>query len=611
MSLPYSFKFSAVALFVICLAHSASATQYELFSGNCSDYTIIISRNASESEQYAAKELQSCLSKLCSVKLPIKYCGEGKKDYRIIVGYNDDLKSLIPDCIKPNSTDESFLYKSIGGDIVIIGGSDRGTMYGVFSFLERELGVRWYTSSCTVIPQQANYSFSSIEFSDAPVIPIRNIMSSELRDATFRVHCRLNEKIKTSPSIPNPQIGGHYALLAPHTMSFLLPIDEYYNSHPEYFALRNGKRKNISTQPCISNPDVLRICTSNLIDVMRTRPEFDIYQVSLNDNFQHCECKECQESIRRMGSYTDLVLAFVNSIASAVEIEFPEKKIEFLAYHEIQSPPLSVRPRSNVAIRVANSESCHIHGIEKCISEKAHCFYQELLKWRSLTNELNIWEYACNFSINYLPYPNFKGLQENIKTYHKLNVKGILEEGNHYTYNGEFQVLRDYVLPRLLWNPEADLDSLVNDFINGYYKSAAPYMRQYYDLITSKITDSVHLSEYTLYDNDFYSNELIRQALLLFEQAKIMADDDVILRRVEIEEFSVGLIYTFRNPKLAIIDGTFHQVHKVFEREGIELRWKDLKDKYDYIAQLAKWSKINPLTVLVKYLYSRNSPTKN
>ena len=48
-------------------------------------------------------------------------------------------------CLRAKENDESFIYQNIGSNISILGGKARGTMYGVMTFLERELGCRWYT----------------------------------------------------------------------------------------------------------------------------------------------------------------------------------------------------------------------------------------------------------------------------------------------------------------------------------------------------------------------------------------------------------------------------------------------------------------------------------
>lgn len=568
-----------LALFII--AQRGCAKTYKLFEGGRSSYSIIVGSNASESELYSAKELQSYILQIGSVTIPIKYCGEGKKGNRIIVGYNHDVRKLLPDMPRPLLEDEAFFYKNVGGDIVIIGGSERGTMYGVFSFLENEFGCRWYTETCTVVPKRTFFSFTCFDHAEAPAIPVRNILYSEFRNADFRAHGRINGRMRTAPEKPWPQPGGGPAMMSAHTLSFLLPIDVFFENHPEYFSLRKGKRK--STQPCFSNPDVLRICTSNIRKIMRERPEFDIYEISVLDNSEHCECAQCKASMTRLGNYSDFVLDFVNKIASAVESEFPDKKLQYLAYRGTRKPPLNVRPRRNVSVMVSDIETCHVHGFEECDSEDSKQFYYELIEWRKISDELNIWEYANDFSAFNIPFPNLYALQKNLKTYRRLGVKNILIEGDHYTYNGEFQALRIYVLCRLLWNPNCDLDALVDDFFRGYYGAAAPYMRQYFDMIHSKVQTDTHLTIYTSYRDHFYDGSFIQNALQVFEKAKSSADNDEILRRVELEEFSVCLLYTLRDPQQAIADGIYRQVKKVMERDKIELYKENLKQRMSQI----------------------------
>lgn len=575
------YRYVIVLLLIVQSSNGMAAKKYQLFSGGQSTYSIIVSKDASESEEFVANELQSYLSQAGNVAIPIKHCGEGKNGYRIIVGYNKDVKTLFPDIRKPLPEDEGFYYKSCEGDIVIVGGSERGTMYGVFAFLENELGCRWYSEKCTVVPKRNSYSFVSLDYSDAPAISIRNIMYSEFMDATFRVHCRANGRIKTGPAKPWPQPGGGPAMILAHTLSFLLPADEHFEKHPEYYALRNGER--VSKQPCFSNPNVLSICTNNLLRIMRERPEFDNYEVSALDNCEHCECSQCKAAIARLGNYSDLVLDFVNKIAEAVETEFPDKKIQYLAYQGTRHPPLRVKPRRNVAVMVSNIECCHVHGFEQCGSEDSKQFLKELQQWRRITDELNIWDYANNFSAFNIPFPNFYALQDNLKTYQRMGIKYILMEGDHYTYNGEFQALRIYVLSRLLWNPDCDLDELVNDFLRGYYGASAPYMRQYFDLIHNRVQKDTHLNINTSYRDHFYKGNFIANALKIFKRAKSVANNDEIRRRVEMEEFSACLLNTLRDPQQAIADGTYWQAKKVMERENIDLRNENLKQRISQI----------------------------
>lgn len=567
----YRFISTVIILLILSVCFEAKAKSYTVFAKGHSDYAIIVDKDASESELFAAKELQNRIVEIGGVTIPIVGCGEWRNGKRIVVGYNKDSKKLFRRLKQPLPSDESFFYKNIRGDIVLVGGKEKGTMYAVFSFLEKEFGCRWYTKDFSLIPKKESFSFSKLYNKEEPAFPRRSILYSEVGDPSFRAHSRINERLITVPKTPIYQIGGHYNFLSPHTFSFILPVDKYFNAHPEYYAYVKGKRIKEQTQPCFSNPEVLRICVREVRTIMKEHPEFEIVEISSLDNINRCECDECKKLTDSLGNYTDLVLNFVNQVADSVRLEFPEKKLEFLAYSNTRVPPLTVKPHDNVVIRICDHNICHIHGFASCEDDNSKQFREDLDKWCSLTDNLCCWEYATDFSWRNIPFPNFYALQDNLKQFAKIGLLSAFVQGNNYSYNGEFQALRIYVVTKLLWNPNCNLDEVIDDFIYGYYGASAPYIRQYFDLIHYSIQEETHLSPFASYTESYYTEELIEKAKALFKKAKEVADNDEILRRVELEELSVCLLKTLVNPKDAMKDGSYEQTKQIIEREQIDI----------------------------------------
>lgn len=570
---PISYRhiLTAIIILFFSVCFKAKAKSYTVFAKGHSDYAIVVDKNASESELFAAKELQKCIVEIGGVTIPIVGCGEWKRGKRIIVGYNKDSKELCRRMKQPSPSDESFIYKNKRGDIFLVGGKERGTMYAVFSFLENELGCRWYTQGCTVMPKRESFFFSKLKKEDEPAFPRRSVIYSEIGDPVFRAHCRLNERLVTKPTKPVKQIGGYYSFLSPHTFAFILPVEKYYKEHPEYYALVGGKRVLDQTQPCFSNHDVSSICVREVRKILKEYPAFDIVEISALDNKNRCECDECKKLTDSLGNYTDLVLNFVNQVADSVRLEFPQKGIEFLAYSNTRVPPLTVKPHDNVVVRICDHNICHIHGFATCEDDNSIQFMEGLVKWRRLTNNLCCWEYAVDFSWRNIPFPNFYALQDNLKQFAKIGLLSAFVQGNNYSYNGEFQALRIYVMTKLLWNPHCNLDEVIDDFIYGYYRASAPYIRQYFDLIHSNIQEDTHLTASASYTESYYNEDLIEKAKVLFKKAKEVADSDEVLRRVELEEFSICLLKTLMNPRDAMKDGSYEQTKRLIEREKIDI----------------------------------------
>lgn len=584
--LSFSAHFTAcILIFSSFHANDTWANGYTVFSNGRTSYSIVVSSKASESEKIAASELKYYIDSIGNVNIPILNSGRGSKGKRIIIGWNIDSRLLFPQLMEPAHNDDGFTYKSKNGDIIIIGGKDRGTMYGVYSFLENELGCRWLAEDCTVIPARNNYSFNCLDHTERPCFDYRSALFTECKDLNFRVHCRLNESILTSPRKPLPQKGGTHYFLSPHTMHILLPIDKYYADHPDYYALVKGKREKDKTQPCFTHPDVLKICVDELRSLMKAYPDIEIFEVSALDNNKDCECERCKMQKDKLGSYSDILLSFVNSVADSLRDEFPDKKIEFLAYQSSCALPHSVKPHNNVVVRFCSSGICHSHGLANCNSEKSRLAYSDLCGWRDLTSELYIWDYASNFSWYNIPYPNLYALQDNLQLYDKLGVKGVFLEGNHYSPKGEFYALKIYVLSKLLWDPYLNISALVDDFVYNYYGSSSAEIRQYFDLIYSAIGDDDHLAIMQNCSNDYYNKTLIESAITLFDKALAKADTEERLRRVEVEALSPKVAYCMINPIAARKDGTIDWVKRISERENIAIVKEDAKWSYDRIME--------------------------
>ncbi len=280
---PSLFKFS-LTLVLLLLTAAASAANW-LFRDGRSDYQIVISSEASTSEQTAARELQLYIEKMSGVRLPITNNIEtdGKS---IFVGYNSRVADLTG-ARKPRTNDENFTYRTVGHNLFIWGGSQRGTMYGVFTFLEREFGVHWFTPKCTAVPTCRRWKLPRLDHSERPYVKYRYsnyFVASNVPE--WSAHTR--ENTKWSPS--TNAYGNIEAYYGAHTMEWLVPPSEFFKTHPEYFCLRDGKRYSGYGQLCLSNPAVLEICKKRLAQRMRENPGFRIYSLSQNDNFLCCQC---------------------------------------------------------------------------------------------------------------------------------------------------------------------------------------------------------------------------------------------------------------------------------------------------------------------------------
>jgi len=549
--------------------------EYALFSHGKSDYRISIANNASESEKWAAKELQHWLKEISGVELPLLPEDQNFNGPQIVIGQSSISSKSSPSTTPPvskspsppvsqssPSTEESFRYYNLGPNIVITGGQQRGTMYGVFEFMERELGCRWYTPTVNMIPKREELKFVWFDHAEKPGVRVRNDFYFEAFDPIWATRNKMNGAMGY-----REQPGGIESYWAVHTFYPLMPPAEFYKKHPEYYSLIDGKRIYERAQLCLTNPDVLRIITDRIKKRMRESPEYLIYDVSQNDWHNPCQCDKCQAIVKAKGSESGLIIWFVNQVAEAVEKEFPDKFIGTLAYQYTRTPPKDIKPRHNVVVRLCSIECCFAHDFKFCPENKS--FLDDLKGWSAIAPHMYIWDYVVNFGHYVMPYPNFRVLQSNIQSFRDNNAIGIMEQAAYQSRGGEFSELRSYLISKLLWNPESNTEAVINDFMYGYYGRAGKFVRQYFDLLHNRITPDTHIHLGLTPGDAIFSDDFVQQSCDLFKEAVKVADNEEMVRRVEMCSLPVLYLKCKRTPAIARQDGTYENFCRIAKRENV------------------------------------------
>jgi hypothetical protein len=433
-----------------------------LVKDKVSDYTIVLSVQASKVDKQAAQELRSYLRQITGATLPIVTDDAAPTGKEIILGQNRHLEYLKTRINYKKLGEEGFTIRTVGDNIVIAGGPKRGTAYGIYTFLETHLGVRWYTPTVTVVPKQSVIAIGAINDTQVPVFDWRSDFAGELLEANYIMHNKCNGHVIDHD---------RSQLTGAHTVFTLLPPEKYFKDHPEYYALRGGARQPVEL--CLTNPDVLTEVVKNLKQLIAADPEQKFWSVSQMDNGEPCECPNCKAIDDREGSYMGNVLIFANKVAAAI----PTTQISTLSYWYTIKPPKTVKPAENVVITF-----CTDGWRQVPFDAPQNAVIDSYFKtWQSLTAKLYVWDYLIRYGDIQSPFPNWRSLQPNMQYMVAHGVKGIFAEGSPPA-GAEFSELRGWVLAKLLWDPNCDFDAAMNDFLNGYYGAAGPAIRKYIDL---------------------------------------------------------------------------------------------------------------------------------
>jgi hypothetical protein len=518
-----------------------------------SRYRIVIPSTPTESESKAANILQDFLIQISGAVLPIISAEKARGSYEIVLGQNDRIDELGLNINYNELQQDGFLIKTDSARLIIAGGSGKGTIYGVYTLLEKYLNCRMYTPSARVIPKQKQITLDKIDDKQIPPIRFRSIHYKSTWDAEYVDWHKLSHDENGERKDWGMWV---------HTFNALVPPEVFFEKHPEYFALVDGKR--LPTQLCLTNPDVLKITIQNLRKKIAQNPDALYWSVSQNDNKRYCTCDNCRVIDEREGSPSGSIIQFVNQVAD----EFPDKIISTLAYEYGRKAPRTLKPRPNVNIMLCSIEAYrHLPITEDPASAD---FVKDVEDWGKIAKDIIVWDYVIQFTNLISPFPNLHVLQPNIQFFVKNGVNAMFEQGNREV-GGEFAELRGYMLAKLLWDPNLDADMLMNDFLNGYYGNAGPHIRRYIDTMReSQETSSMPLRIFgnpNEEEKSFLSPGLMDTYNMIFNEAeKSVADSAELLERVRIARLPVSFAMMEQAKKQYTGDrGVFHKVNGVWE----------------------------------------------
>ncbi len=531
-----------VVLALLCLVFCGRGMAgLRLVHDGKSDYRVVLANDASPSEHFAAAEFKRYIHEISGATLPYAPDGPTPPQKAVLIGDAEALRSLnlaVPACARH---DEGFLIRTAGDRLVITGGRLRGTMYGVYAFLEDVLGCRWLSATASKIPRMSSIMLPNLDTADSPAFEYRDVF---IREAMNKEYASRNRSNGAHAGLDAARGGGVLYYPFVHTFASLVSLDKYWDSHPEYFSMVDGKRTRDHTQLCLTNPDVLRIATETVLTWMREHPEAKLYSVSQNDWYNNCQCDRCKTIDAEEGSPSGLVLRFCNAIAEETEKLYPDKLIDTLAYQWTEKPPKITKPRHNVRVRLCPIFCCEAHPYETCDANENKAFVENLREWAKVTDQLYIWHYNTSFAHYLNPFPDYRQLVDSARLYKKTGVKGIFWEGSYPTGGGgELGLLRAYLLSKVSWNPDVDAEAVMKSFCADYYGAAGKHIWDYVQMLLDKVTkDNIHVKIWAAPTDAFLTPEIVARADSLFDCAESAAESGDILDRVRQARLSIEYV---------------------------------------------------------------------
>lgn len=384
-------------------------------------------------------------------------------------------------------------------NLEIAGGNGRGVNYGVYNFLKKYAGVRFFMPDLETLGEgdivvEKDYAFT-------PVFEFRKSDWKCCRDVDWSVKNGVNDMLE----IPEEKGG-------------------CFRYAKGYFAHTMKKLAGTDSQPCMTDPEVLKKTIASVREILAREPKEVIVSVTQEDGFGRCRCAKCmaiveEEGGENGGGWSGLFLRFVNAVAADIAEDYPDAVIDTFAYVYTTEPAKITRPLPNVCIRICAMPCCHSHAVNDpgCIGNRLFC--ETVEKWNKICSRIYIWEYSQNYHYYIPPYPDFATIRHTMRYYAEHGAKGMYPEGNPGSPRySEFGELRCYLMAQLMWNPFMSAEEYythMDEFLAAFYGEGWRYVRAFLDsmcgMVGGHCLGGIHPSEYMRRDKlevmaDTYEN---------------------------------------------------------------------------------------------------------
>lgn len=517
-----------------------------------SNYSIVVSDDASVVEYNAANELATYFVKTANVHLK-NYEESNAEGPCFYVGHTEFAKK---NGIAGDS-EENWKIAVIGENIVLTGGLTRlhrGICYAVYHFIEDCLGVRWWNEVEEYIPEITDFTIAEdFKSEGTPVFSERKVVSSFANyDFTYFAHNRIN-LISNGDNIVGRQFsrtalengGAHYVGLPAmcHTMEIYYPAKEYFEKHPEWYGWCELEgRRHEGYQLCCSNKELAKDLLGRLLyniklekraaEHYHTDPP-SYYSLTMADHQFHCQCPECKASIEKSG-ISGHYIKFVNSIAREVKKLHPDIYLETSGYWDMFEVPLDdTTPDENVKMRLAYMDEDVAHSINYPSNTHKR---ETMKKWGEICKKSGskIWHWSYMFyDFPSFPMPALHLIPENLRAYREMGVDSCFVE-NEISGLSDFWAARQWLLCKFIENPYLDFEKVLTDFLEKYYgKGAAPYIREYIEKAHKECEESLMYIKLpqTASNWNYVTPMLLADGIKLFEKAFEEARGNAVLEQ--------------------------------------------------------------------------------
>ncbi len=537
----------------------------------------IVSGSGNVSAEFAAEELAKYLGKVLGMELPVVPLKTGSLP-ALIVG---DRQLAAANGIDPETMDrDAFVIRSIGTDILLFGKDDPrkhprkveyascGSLLAVYDFLERFAGVRFYFPAelGIITPRLSEWTLPKIDIIERPDMLYRKTydISTDLSSlsqefgSSYRFAGQKYNRMMT------------WSLPTTHGLAHNYLVERFGKTHPEYFALTDKGTRHDGTfqlyigssrhgQVCFSNQELkqeiyldAKAVLTNQAPSSRNMPHNrwgatsvpgEFFCLTPNDSVYHCRCPGCWPALSKSNppqsaqETSDFIWQYAADIAWKLKNEGVPGCVTMFSYNPYDKVPKVELP-DNMLVQI-----CFYGPWATGTSKEDNLAL--LQRWNEkLQSKPWLWNYCIQQGqVTGIPHSTPRTIG---KYYQEIkdSISGVFLETETDAWH--FGYLNYYVLGKVLWDTNTDVEALLAEHHRLMFGAAAAEMQDFFDTIEQKWVKDICAntvfteegpktylpSQYDLWTKIFSPSERTRLEALFVTAATKLANNPDCLGRL-------------------------------------------------------------------------------
>lgn len=451
--------FAAFFMGLIGFCTAAAEADFQLVKEREPAAAFLLHGQLPESAKLAIKDFNADLKRVTGTELPVETAPSA------------DLKRILFD-IKTCDLmdDDKFEITFHEPETMQINASPRSVKWALNHILEEFAGVRWLFAGeyGTHWPSKPDVA-----------IPRRTIG----KQASFSLERYLSYPINTWQI----NLNAKDVLKFNHELTvYAFPVEKYLADQswpPEIMPVIRGKKLTAVTgsprhgwQPCYSNQKTVEVAIQNICEYLGKNPACKCVSIGVNDNLGFCECDVClkkvggkKNSINQL-DYSEVYYNWANQVAEAVSAKYPDVYFGCLAYCYVMDPP-SFKLHPKIVPFIA-------FDTYACLDPEIKANRLKMIEdWSKKASSFGRWDYSFSKPRYQLPRIYFNLQKDILQQTWQLGCRAMFVEAYPNVSDGPSK----YLLMKLLWDVNADVDKLLDDWYAACVgDKAAPFLKQYY-----------------------------------------------------------------------------------------------------------------------------------